>query len=497
MLSLAVFHVGFAQEPENGGEAPAQLGGSAQEGASAGEEPEQEEGQEEASPQDETIRVDVNLVTLRFTVQDEQGHFLNSLDQRDFQVLENGEEQELVFFEAPRSPDGPARSLWLAFLLDVSGSTFATRAEEILAAQAFFENIHDFTRVGIFGFTDELITFQDFTPNKQAALEAFGAARQHLGRTAIYDSVGTLVSLMKGLSSPDDRKVIIVVSDGMDDRYRRSARAIALARQAGVNLYTIWVPSTAQLYIGPAQSATDLSVNDKDPEEDAKQAVFARLSRETGGRHFGGFQTILDFDEVLAEINDDIFGNLYSVAYNTDRPFLPEEERAIDIAVANPNAAVQGLFKKFPDQLRSKRQFIAALFDADAFQDLPGQMNVRYNEIGAEMDLLNRGGRDASSPGLPFRVKISPFSLQGNRTEGVRTQLGIIGLLLDSEGNEVVRLREIFRAHLGAKEVREGRGIIYTNKLFAPPGNYEFKLAVLEIPTWRMTVFQNSVRIAP
>ncbi|HLV01705.1 MAG TPA: hypothetical protein VKZ59_10585, partial [Acidobacteriota bacterium] len=155
-----------------------------------------------------------------------------------------------------------------------------------------------------------------------------------------------------------------------------------------------------------------------------------------------------------------------------------------------------GLFKKFPDQLRSKRQFIAALFDTEALRNLPSQMNVRYNEIGAEIDLLNRGARNASTPGLPFRVKISPYSLQGNRTEGVRTQLGIIGLLLDSEGNEVVRLREIFRAHLGAKEVREGRGIIYTNRLFAPPGEYDFKLAVLEIPTWRMTVFQNSVRIA-
>src|SRR5690606_18140105 len=418
VVLLVLTCTGLGQTGEDGTETPIQEGASPQEEV-------QEQGdssqQSDAGDEDETIRVDVNLVTLRFTVRDNQGHFVNSLSREDFQVRENGEEQELVFFEAPRSPDGPARSLWLAFLLDVSGSTFATRAEEILAAQSFFENIHDFTRVGIFGFTNELITFQDFTPDKQAALEAFGAARQHLGRTAIYDSVEALVGMMEKVSSSDDRRVIIVVSDGIDENYRRSGRAISIARQAGVSLYTIWVPSTAQLYIGPAQSNSGLNVNDGDPEDDAKQAAFARLSRETGGRHFGGFQTILDFDEVLAEINDDIFGNLYSVAYHTDRPFLPEEERAIDILVSRPSATVHGLFKKFPDQLRSKRQFIAALFDTEALRNLPSQMNVRYNEIGAEIDLLNRGARNASTPGLPFRVKISPYSLQGNRTEGVRT----------------------------------------------------------------------------
>ncbi len=83
------------------------------------------------------------------------------------------------------------------------------------------------------------------------------------------------------------------------------------------------------------------------------------------------------------------------------------------------------------------------------------------------------------------------------RTEkgDVRTGFGVIALLLDQQGGEVARLREIFRVNLEAKEIRAGRGIIYTNKLFAPPGRYDLKIALLEMATWKMTAFEEPVRI--
>ena len=71
----------------------------------------------------------------------------------------------------------------------------------------------------------------------------------------------------------------------------------------------------------------------------------------------------------------------------------------------------------------------------------------------------------------------------------------MIALLLDQQGREVVRLREVFRVDLEAKALREGRGIIYTNKLFAPPGDYELKLALLELHTWKLVAFESAVRV--
>lgn len=446
------------------------------------------------TPQEETrvepIRVRVNLVTLRFTLRDGSGTFVNDLRAEDFQVSENGNPEDIAFFEQPRERSSDQRPLWLAFLLDVSGSTFATRAEEILAAQSFFDNVHQFTRVGIFGFTDKLITFQDFTSNRSEALRAFSAARAHLGKTAIYETVSSLVKEMSRRASAGERKAIIVVSDGMDDAYRRAASSITQARKDDTLIYTVWVPSAAQLYLSPNGSQSR-GENDRA----AKQREFARLATATGGKHYGGFESILDFDNVLAEINDELFGNLYSIGYYTNQPYLEREERRISIRVARAGVSVHGIFEKAPDRVEAKRRYIAALFDTDPTTELGGQGGEQFAEIPADLDVLRPRGE--KEPSLPFRLKVGSFSLAREPRGGVHTQFGLIGLLTDLDGREVARLREVFRAQLTSGDLKEGRSIIYNNRILAPPGDYLFKLVLLEIPTWKMTVIQRPVRIQP
>jgi hypothetical protein len=36
---------------------------------------------------------------------------------------------------------------------------------------------------------------------------------------------------------------------------------------------------------------------------------------------------------------------------------------------------------------------------------------------------------------------------------------------------------------------------MYTNRLFAPPGRYNLRIALIEIPTWRMVVLESPVHI--
>ena len=133
-----------------------------------------------------------------------------------------------------------------------------------------------------------------------------------------------------------------------------------------------------------------------------------------------------------------------------------------------------------PPRFAHKKSLLAALFDHEALVKLADENWRAFREIGAQMDIL-AARREGGRLGLPFRLKINPLSFPEASKRGVYTQLGIIGLLSDLSGNEVVRLREIFQVRLGAKQVRQGRGIIYTNKLFAPPGQYKL-LASL---SWR------------
>ena len=451
--------------------------------------------QNEAEPPlQASIRVDVNLVTLRFTVNNAAGKLLNNLKQEDFTVLEDGTSQKIEFFEPPRNTTGMIQPLRLAFLLDISGSTFATRAEEIAAATTFLQNVHSFTRVGVFGFTDKLVSFQNFTPKREPALKALTEARQHMGRTAIYDSLNTLISRMDSRGAM--RNIVIVISDGMDSNYAKVVQTMALANRTDVAIYTILVPSSAQLYISgadPSRVPPDTG-SSPDSERAAQESAFSRLSLETGGKHFSGFEAILDFEDVMAQINDDVFGNLYSVGYYTDDPFRDKSERNIRVRIRHPDATIPAQFENLPERLAAKKNLIAALFDNQAVARLPENLQTTFREIGAELDLL-RSRRQGGRLGVPFRIKISPYRLRATKSGGIRTQFGVIGLLLDQQGREVVRLREVFRVDLEAKALREGRGIIYTNKLFAPPGDYELKLALLELHTWKMVAFENAVRV--
>ncbi|MDE2927288.1 MAG: VWA domain-containing protein [Acidobacteriota bacterium] len=440
--------------------------------------------------QDEAIRVRVDLVLLRFTVRDPGNKLVNTLTQEDFRVVQGGREREIVFFRPPRKRTADLGRLWIAFLLDVSGSTFATRAEEIMAAQNFLDNIHLFTQIGVFGFTDKLLVFQEFTSRKQLAEKAFAAARPHQGRTAIYESVEALLAPLGTRARPGDGKVLILVSDGMDDAYHRAERAAARARREDVRIYTILVPSATALPTAPGLVAAE------DPKEEEKAAAFARLAVQTGGMHFSGIETILDFDSTLAQINDDVFGNLYSIGVSGDpTPGIDPDSPAL-VTTSNPDLLVSRPFTRAPGRLRAKKKFIEALFYSEVELGPPEDEGLERYELGADVDILRPRGQISGKVGLPFRIKISPYTLSREPDGDVRTQLGIIGQLVDADGREVVRMREFFRATLERKELRDGRGIIYTNKLFVQPGRYNLRLALLEIPTWKMFFFQREVSVS-
>src|SRR5437868_14845317 len=70
-----------------------------------------------AFPQDDTIKVDVNLVNVLCTVRAKNGALVGNLQKNDFQVLEDGKPQEIKYFT--RETDLP---LTIGMLVDVSGS---------------------------------------------------------------------------------------------------------------------------------------------------------------------------------------------------------------------------------------------------------------------------------------------------------------------------------------------------------------------------------------
>jgi len=125
--------------------------------AQSGAEPPKGSGQD---PQDATIRVDVDLVNILFTVKAKKGGALiPNLEKNDFKVYEDGKQQTIQRFS--RETDLP---LTLGLLIDVSASQERLIDVERQAASAFFSNVlrkKDEAFLISFGKSTELL--QDFT----------------------------------------------------------------------------------------------------------------------------------------------------------------------------------------------------------------------------------------------------------------------------------------------------------------------------------------------
>ena len=76
----------------------------------------QEGATQQPPPPRPSFRAGVELVSLNITVTDPQGHYLTELDQRDFQVFEDGAQQQVTFFNRSNLP------IALSILLDTSAS---------------------------------------------------------------------------------------------------------------------------------------------------------------------------------------------------------------------------------------------------------------------------------------------------------------------------------------------------------------------------------------
>jgi VWFA-related protein len=431
------------------------------------------------------FRVDVNFVSIRFSVRDKSSNFVNNLRESDFTVFEDGVKQKIAYFDPPEQ-GAVSRPVTLTFLLDVSGSTFATRTEEIAAAENFLKNVPVGTETGVYGFAERLYKFQDFTSNSGQVVKGFERARKPMGRTNLYTSLAEVIQILNRRQD-GKRRVVVIVSDGEDPDIGRAESVIRLAMQNNVTVYAIWVPSARAVLVNEMEPATRIPI-------DQQHATFASVAERTGGRGFESFESIIDFEGTLAEINAALFGSLYTVGYYTSDPNADRLSRRIEVSSTHPDYHVLGVFANLPERLRAKKQFVAALFNNSGLTGLSGDLHTKFHEIGAELDLLPVKANPERN-GFPFRIHVYPYSLAGFSERNMRTHLGIVGVLFNSKGEEVSRIRDFLEVNLTRTDIQMGRSIVYNSKVFAPPGQYSFRLAVLDLNNWRMTAFQNEVSV--
>ena len=193
----------------------------------------------------DAIKVDVDLVNVLCNVYDKRGALVTGLSQEDFEVREDGKQQQLRYFA--RETDLP---LTVALLVDVSGSVRRfVELEKDTAGRFLREILRPEDQALLIGFGSRMILWQDFTSSAPALQDALGRMHaipfrglppdgQPMPGTLLYDAIyGTAHQKLKGVQG---RKVLVVISDGLDNGSQKKLdEAVAAAQTTNTIVYGI------------------------------------------------------------------------------------------------------------------------------------------------------------------------------------------------------------------------------------------------------------------
>jgi len=250
------------------------------------------------------FKKEVEEVVLHAIAVDEQNRLVTRLDQKDFQVFEDGKPQKVTSFRKEHVP------VALGILIDNSGSMLPKRAKVSEAALQLVDASQHEDHVFVVNFGDDAYLDQDYTddvPKLRAALQRV----QTQGSTALYDALIASVDHLKQ-APPSQKRILLLVTDGRDNASQATYEQVLRKLQSknGPVLYTIAL----------AQPGS----------EDSKALQSLRsLSQQTGGTAF--FPASLDDVQSIAKSIAQDIRSQYVIGYRSSNPQAQGTYHAIQV----------------------------------------------------------------------------------------------------------------------------------------------------------------------
>ena len=254
-----------------------------------------------------TFKTGVDIVQLFFNVKDKKGGLIPNLTKTDFEVLEDGQPQNIKYFAAESN-----LPLTLGILIDASASQERVLEMEKITGGSFLSEIlRDKDLAFVLSFDVNVDLLQDFTSSVSQLKHALNIAKINSGGggggipgmgggpvptvannprgTLLYDAV--YLAAHDELSQQVGRKAMILLTDGQDQGSQlRVKDAIEAAQKADSICYVLLIADRG-FYGGFGYSG---------------EGEMKKLSAETGGRviNVGNNEKKLKeaFDQIAAEL---------------------------------------------------------------------------------------------------------------------------------------------------------------------------------------------------
>ncbi len=301
---------------------------------------------------DQTIRAEVDMVSLPVVVTDREGKRITDLKKEDFHIFENGIQQEIAGFAATDEP------VDVALLLDTSGSTELELAKIQNAAIDFVNQLHPDDEVAIVSFANDVRLQEDFTIDRDK--NEYGIKKTRSGGCTVeYEAVW--LGLEEVLKPIKERTALVLFTDGVDTCSHKASEneTLELAKETKATIYCVYYDTEADQYRRGRRSTIGgippIILNPTPPimtgpgtsssEYASGRSYLTRLAEYSGGLMFDG---MTDLSNAFAQVAKEL-ASQYSIGYYSSNKKHDGKFRKVEVKVNKPGLVARtkkGYFAK-------------------------------------------------------------------------------------------------------------------------------------------------------
>ncbi len=301
---------------------------------------------EPKTPEEETIRIETDLVTVPVRVTSKSGKPTADLKQSEFKIFENGVEQEIAYFLSIDQP------FTVALMLDMSYSSVFKLDDIQTAAKLFVKQLRENDRVMVIAFDEKASILCEPTNDRKVLNLAIEGSKIGSG-TSLYDALDLAVD--GRLRSIPGRKAVVLLSDGVDTRSAKSTekKIASLISEEDVLMY----PLRYDTFDDVRKTRTDTAeiryddndkpyIFEKPPEKGERETDYEvakefldTLAERSGGR-VNRVSSSTNLNTAFARIADEL-RKTYSLGYYPREERRPGEQYTLKVRIYRPDLVIR------------------------------------------------------------------------------------------------------------------------------------------------------------
>jgi VWFA-related protein len=258
------------------------------------------------------FRASSQTVAIYATVVDADNHLATDLEQKDFEVYDNGVLKPLTLFKSDVQP------ITVVIMLDTSGSMTADIDLLKRAAEGFILRMLPEDRARIGSFNDKIQISSRFSSDRDALIRILHDDLDYGNPTYLWDAID---ASMSALANESGRRVVLIFTDGEDDKSVRMNYNKVLTRAVTENfmIYAIGKQSQMRGYV-------------TNPDK-----KLPPLAAETGGGYYG-LKIGADLNGPFSRIADELHRQ-YVLGFSADT--LDGTMHKLEVRVKAPGMVVR------------------------------------------------------------------------------------------------------------------------------------------------------------